>query len=189
MLIDFTGRIRHRDRVDYPYPTPGERVAVRRARDPRSDVPAGRRVSRTRLVGLGVALPFQLWSWSDEIGAPPGAMDGWRSIAIGEEIGRLCGLPITVCNDATSACAAEYFFGEAWRERDFLYFFIGRLSRRRSRPERFALRRAHRQRGGCGFDAGRRANAGRRATDPPRLALSTGAPHRKRQASTLRRSG
>src|SRR6185437_5017839 len=69
--------------------------------------------------------PFQLWSWSDEIGAPPGAMDGWRSIDIGEEFGRLCGLSVTVCNDATSACAAEYYFGDAWRERDFLYFFLG----------------------------------------------------------------
>ena len=32
---------------------------------------------------------------------------------------------MTLCNDATSACAAEFFFGEAWRERDFLYFFLG----------------------------------------------------------------
>ena len=32
---------------------------------------------------------------------------------------------VTLCNDATSACAAEFFFGEAWRQRDFLYFFLG----------------------------------------------------------------
>ena len=32
---------------------------------------------------------------------------------------------MTLCNDATSACAAEFFFGEAWRHRDFLYFFLG----------------------------------------------------------------
>ena len=32
---------------------------------------------------------------------------------------------VTLCNDATSACAAEFFFGEAWRHRDFLYFFLG----------------------------------------------------------------
>ncbi len=52
-------------------------------------------------------------------------MDGWRDFAIAEEIGRLCPYPVTLCNDATSACAAEFFLGEAWRERDFLYFFVG----------------------------------------------------------------
>ena len=30
-----------------------------------------------------------------------------------------------MCNDATAACAAELFFGQAWRHRDFLYFFVG----------------------------------------------------------------
>ena len=78
-----------------------------------------------RIAGLGIASPFQLWSWSAEIGAPTGAMDGWRNFSIADELGRLCPYPITLCNDATSACAAEFFFGEAWRERDFLYFFIG----------------------------------------------------------------
>ena len=33
---------------------------------------------KRRIAGLGVAAPFQLWSWEAEIGAPPGAMDAWR---------------------------------------------------------------------------------------------------------------
>ncbi len=72
-----------------------------------------------------MAAPFQLWSWEAEVGAPPGAMEGWRDISIADEIGRICPYAVTLCNDATSACAAEFFFGDAWRERDFLYFFIG----------------------------------------------------------------
>jgi predicted NBD/HSP70 family sugar kinase len=52
-------------------------------------------------------------------------MDEWRNIDIADEVGRLCPYPVTLCNDATAACAAEFFFGDAWRERDFLYFFIG----------------------------------------------------------------
>ena len=78
-----------------------------------------------RIAGLGIAAPFQLWNWSADIGAPPGAMDSWRDFSIVEEIARICPYPVMLCNDATSACAAEFFFGEAWRERDFLYFFIG----------------------------------------------------------------
>ena len=124
VLVDFAGVIRHRERIDYPYPVPEDVLAffARALPDLMTRLDARQ---KSRLAGLGVALPFQLWSWSDEIGAPAGAMDGWRSIGVAEEIGRISGLPVTVCNDATSACAAEFYFGDAWRERDFLYFFIG----------------------------------------------------------------
>ena len=124
VLVDFAGIIRHRSEILYAYPTPENVLDFVAGALP--DL-SGRLTDRQRqrLAGLGVALPFQLWSWSDEIGAPAGAMDGWRSISLGEELVRLCGLPVTVCNDATSACAAEFYFGEAWRERDFLYFFVG----------------------------------------------------------------
>jgi predicted NBD/HSP70 family sugar kinase len=124
VLIDFAGRIRHRDRIDYPYPVPEEVLDFAARALPEITARLEPR-QKARLAGLGVALPFQLWSWSDEIGAPAGAMDGWRSIQVADEIGRIAGLPVIVCNDATSACAAEYYFGEAWRERDFLYFFAG----------------------------------------------------------------
>ena len=124
MLVDFTGRIRHRDRIDYHYPIPEDVLAfVRRALPELTQRLDARQ--KARLAGLGVALPFQLWSWSDEIGAPAGAMDGWRAINVAEEIGAIADLPVIVCNDATSACAAEFYFGDAWRERDFLYFFAG----------------------------------------------------------------
>jgi predicted NBD/HSP70 family sugar kinase len=124
VLIDFSGAIRHRDRVTYPYPTPEDVLGLVERALPRLLAELDER-QRTRLTGLGIALPFQLWSWSEEIDAPPGAMDGWRSFSIEQELSRFSALPITVCNDATSACAAEYYFGEAWRERDFLYFFVG----------------------------------------------------------------
>jgi len=124
VLVDFAGIIRHRAEIVYAYPTPENVLdfVARALPDLRGRLDARQ---RQRLAGLGVALPFQLWSWSDEIGAPAGAMDGWRSIPLGEELARLCGLAVTICNDATSACAAEFYFGQAWRERDFLYFFVG----------------------------------------------------------------
>jgi predicted NBD/HSP70 family sugar kinase len=124
VLIDFCGSIRRRARQNYPYPTP-EQVMAFAERELPDLVDSLNPSQRARIAGLGVALPFQLWNWTAEIGAPPGAMDGWRGFAIGAEIGRLCAFPVTICNDATSACAAEFFFGEAWRQRDFLYFFLG----------------------------------------------------------------
>jgi predicted NBD/HSP70 family sugar kinase len=124
VLIDFCGEIRSRAHETFAYPTPDHVLDFAKAALPainRDLAPMQRR----RVAGLGIASPFQLWNWSVEIGAPPGAMDGWRSFSILEEIGHLSPYPVTLCNDATSACAAEFFFGEAWRQRDFLYFFLG----------------------------------------------------------------
>ena len=83
------------------------------------------RPQKPRIAGLGVAAPFQLWNWESEIGAPPGAMNAWRDFDAESEIAAVCPYPTTLCNDATAACAAEFFFGGCWRYRDFLYFFIG----------------------------------------------------------------
>ena len=52
-------------------------------------------------------------------------MDAWRHFDAESEIAAICPYPTTLCNDATAACAAEFFFGRCWRYRDFLYFFIG----------------------------------------------------------------
>jgi predicted NBD/HSP70 family sugar kinase len=124
VLIDFCGRVRRRAQRIYPYPTPNlvsQFVVDELAPMIEALTPAQRR----RIVGLGVATPFQLWNWSSEIGAPAQEMDAWRSFSIEDELARLSPFPVTLCNDATSACAAELFFGDAWRRRDFLYFFVG----------------------------------------------------------------
>ena len=49
----------------------------------------------------------------------------WRDFDAEREIAKVCPYPVTLCNDATAACAAEFFFGRGWRYRDFLYFFVG----------------------------------------------------------------
>lgn len=124
VLIDFCGRALRRSHRTYAYPTPNlvmDFVAAELAPMAETLSPAQRR----RIAGLGVASPFQLWNWSAEIGAPAEELDVWRSFSIEEELARACPYRITLCNDATSACAAEFFFGDAWRHRDFLYFFLG----------------------------------------------------------------
>jgi predicted NBD/HSP70 family sugar kinase len=124
VLIDFCGVVRRRAHETFAYPTPDLVLNFVEKALP-SIAGALNPAQRGRIAGLGVASPFQLWNWSAEIGAPERAMEAWRSFSIPEEIGRLSPVPVTLCNDATSACAAEFFFGEAWRQRDFLYFFLG----------------------------------------------------------------
>jgi predicted NBD/HSP70 family sugar kinase len=124
VLVDFDGALRQRALETYAYPTP-QFILDFVARKLPSFVATLSPIQARRIAGLGVAAPSQLWSWGAEIGAPPGALDVWRTIDIAREIGALCAFPVTLCNDATSACAAEFFFGQAWRQRDFLYFFLG----------------------------------------------------------------
>jgi predicted NBD/HSP70 family sugar kinase len=124
VLIDFRGAIRRRAHRVYAFPTPIMVLDfVRDSLPSLSDWlnPAQKR----RIAGLGVAAPFQLWNWEAEIGAPRGAMNAWRDFDADGEIAAVSPYPTTLCNDATAACAAEFFFGRCWRYRDFLYFFIG----------------------------------------------------------------
>jgi predicted NBD/HSP70 family sugar kinase len=124
VLIDFRGAIRQRAHRAYAFPTPAMIVDFVRDSLPllANSLPP---FQKRRIVGLGVATPFQLWNWESEIAAPPGAMDAWRNFDVESEIGAVSPYPTTLCNDATAACAAEFFFGHCWRYRDFLYFFIG----------------------------------------------------------------
>ncbi len=124
VLVDFCGRTLQRRRRTYAYPTPSlvmDFLGQELGPIARTLAPPQRR----RIAGLGVAAPAQLWNWAAEIGAPAEELGAWRSFALEEELARACAYPTTLCNDATSACAAEFFFGEAWRHRDFLYFFLG----------------------------------------------------------------
>ena len=124
VLIDFCGAIRRRAHRAFPFPTPALILDF-----VRSSLPAlAERLTepqRGRVAGLGVALPFHLWQWETEIGAPAGALAGWRDFDVERGLGSVCPWAVTLCNDATAACAAEFVFGKGWRFRDFFYVFVG----------------------------------------------------------------
>ena len=124
VLIDFRGAVRERAHRAYAFPAPEMIVefvmlSLPMLADTLSEA------QRRRIAGLGVAAPFQLWNWEIEIGAPIGAMQVWRDFDVEREVAAACPYAVTLWNDATAACAAEFFFGRGWRFRDFLYFFLG----------------------------------------------------------------
>ena len=41
---------------------------------------------KVRITGLGIATPFELWNWEEEVDAPPGAMQVWRDVDITAEV-------------------------------------------------------------------------------------------------------
>lgn len=68
-----------------------------------------------RIGGMGVAMPFELWNWEEQSGAPEGAMDTWRTRDVRADLQSLCDFPVFTQNDATAACGAELVFGDIGR--------------------------------------------------------------------------
>jgi predicted NBD/HSP70 family sugar kinase len=123
-LIDFQGHVRATQRQIYPYPTPSAVIAFVAKAMPAitAILPAAQ---RNRIGGMGIAMPFQLWNWVENINAPQSEMDAWRTRDIQAELASLTNMPVHVQNDATAACGAELVFGTGDRPKDFLYFYFG----------------------------------------------------------------
>ena len=123
-LIDFLGRTRALRHRLYRYPTPDAVLDFVTLALPAviAELPAA---LRGRVSGLGIAMPFQLWSWVEFIGAPQAEMDAWRTRDIQAEIAAVAAMPVYLQNDATAACGAELVFGTGEKPQNFLYFYFG----------------------------------------------------------------
>lgn len=124
VLMDFVGRIRLQYHEIYQYPVPEKIIDIITSGIARMEGELGE-AEQDRIAGIGIAAPFELWNWADEVGAPDGAMDAWRGIDLQAEIAGRVGHPVYLQNDATSACGAELVFGVGPSYPDFVYFFIG----------------------------------------------------------------
>ncbi|MFN3362769.1 ROK family transcriptional regulator [Allorhizobium sp. NPDC080224] len=124
VLMDFAGTIREQRHRTYRYPHPDhllpficDGIAAMEAEMDET--------MRARIAGIGIAAPFELWNWAEEVGAPEGAMDIWRRVDLQVEVQTRMAHPVYLRNDATSACGAELVFGAGQRYPDFVYFYIG----------------------------------------------------------------
>ena len=124
VLVDFVAGFRKRLRLTYAYPMLDALLDFARKgiNELRGELSLS---EQTRISGLGIAMPFELWSWGEEVGAPEGALENWRNFDLPGAIGQFVPWPVHVFNDATAACAAEHTFGRGIQYRDFAYFFIG----------------------------------------------------------------
>jgi predicted NBD/HSP70 family sugar kinase len=126
VLMDLVGNVRRVQRTTYTYPVPNELERF---------VTSG--VAETtqylneeqlkRICGLGIAVPFQMWSWESEVGTPPQTVEAWRSYDVQREVEKLVPWSVYLCNDATAACAAELAFGNRARYANFLYVYFATL--------------------------------------------------------------
>lgn len=124
VLTDFLGQVRNRTRATYDYPTP-EATLDFAAYSMRNITAAMPEPERSRVAGLGVAIPFYLWDWAQILQVPKERMESWRSANLLARLSEVSEVPVYSENDATAACGAELVFGPADGPRDFLYFYVG----------------------------------------------------------------
>lgn len=122
-LVDFVGKIRWRRSTPVAWPTPAD--SVRGILAGVAEAARSLGPNAERIAGLGVAMPFALWSWAEEIDAPAAEMDAWRDADIRGDLAALLPWPVYVQNDATAACGAELVFGAGSDLQDFLYLYVG----------------------------------------------------------------
>ncbi|MFP5517987.1 MAG: ROK family transcriptional regulator [Alphaproteobacteria bacterium] len=124
ILINLSGEEMGTSRVRYdaPLPEPTIATAISQAAGLLGHLSPA---ARSRVVGLGVAMPDEIHAWSAELGLAAGALDGWRDADIAGAFARETGLPVTLYNDAAAACAAEMIAGHALTSRSALYIYLG----------------------------------------------------------------
>ena len=123
-LMDFEGRIRERilDTHDYPDTARTMDFVTRGVEDLSGSLS---RKARGRVAGLGVAMPFELWNWADQLGVPRARMEPWKSFDVVSELRAATGLPTHLQNDGTAACNAELLLGHGSEAANYCYFHIG----------------------------------------------------------------
>ena len=124
LLVDFAGAVVASRSTSYPAPLPARTMALATGTAAEL-IDSLKRSLRTRIVGLGVAIPWVLHEWSDVLGLEREAMAGWREIDVAAELEAATGLPVSLYNDATAACAAEMIAGDRLDRRSALYIYLG----------------------------------------------------------------
>lgn len=122
LLVDFTGRVRERLVLDYAFPDipvllPAIKSNLNRLLD-------GLGPLRDRVVGVGVAAPFQLGGWHRMLGLTEAQSLAWNQIDLVAEVQALTDLPISFAKDTSAACVAELLQGKGRDIRSFLYLFL-----------------------------------------------------------------
>ena len=122
LLVDFTGQVRQRLTLAYAFPDaqtllPALSQHLNTLRDALG--PLG-----PRLVGIGVAAPFQMGGWHKMLGLSEAQSTDWNAIDLGAEVQAMTDLPVNFAKDVSAACVAELVSGRGRDLKTFLYLFI-----------------------------------------------------------------
>ena len=123
LLVDFGGAVVASRSTPYAAPLPAQTMAL--ATETAIELIESLKCGlRARIVGLGVAIPWVLHEWSDELGLEREAIAAWREIDVAAELEAATGLSVSLYNDATAACAAEMIAGDRIGRSSALYIYL-----------------------------------------------------------------
>jgi len=122
VVTDLAGTIRARVEHNVDRPTPAEAMPLLAAMP--TDLARSFRFDRTRLLGIGMAMPgpFDVFGLTS---VGPTALPGWQDFPLATELEKMTGIAVTVENDATAAAIGERLYGVARNLSSFVYLFIG----------------------------------------------------------------
>lgn len=124
LLMDFGGTIVEKICHDYDHPHPAfiletieREIPVLQSRLSHADA--------DRLMGLGVAMPWFMGAWTEELQMSDALAKQWNEINFADEITKRTDLPVYFENDCSAAAIAELLFGCGIKIPNFLYVFLG----------------------------------------------------------------
>ena len=122
LLVDFTGKVRSRKSLHYPFPDAKSLLPTLSAN---IKMLQGELRSLThRLVGVGVAAPFSLGGWHRLLGLSDDEAQHWNQLDLAAEVQAMTHLPVKFAKDTSAACVAELVAGRGRDLKSFLYLFV-----------------------------------------------------------------
>jgi len=120
LLLDFLGKVRARSSREIAFAKPATvRTFFQRSI---GQLLAKARISRDRLIGVGVAFPDDISR--AHLPDQPGDYAAWASIKVDELIRDILNVPVFVENDAAAAAIGEMQFGAGQQYRSFFYLLV-----------------------------------------------------------------
>ncbi len=122
-VVNFTGEVIASKELFQSFPTPV--ATVKFVQDELRDLLRLAQRTRKSISSMAIAMPFELWHWTDDFDAPAEEMEAWRDFDVEHGIRKLVPWDVIVENDATAACRAEVVFGSHADKQDWIYFYVG----------------------------------------------------------------
>jgi predicted NBD/HSP70 family sugar kinase len=122
LLVDFTGAVRRRETMPYEFPDASTLLPA--IRQHMAAIQDGLGALALRLVGVGLAAPFNLGGWHKMLGLPPAVSDEWNHVDLSTQVQSFTEAPVSFARDTAAACVAELVAGRGRDLKSFLYLFV-----------------------------------------------------------------
>lgn len=122
LLVDFTGQVRQRHTLTYDFPEANTLLPIlgQRLNAMRDELGA----LSPRLVGVGVAAPFQIGGWHKMLNLSETQSNEWNQLDLRTQVQAMTDVPVSFTKDTSAACVAELVSGRGRDLKSFLYLFV-----------------------------------------------------------------